>query len=344
MLQDQSLTALALTAFLVATLIAFGLSHAAVRIGWRVNALHFPGPGRIHRSPVVRFGGIAILPAVLLALLLTGPHPLPLLGIALCATAIAGIGLADDLWDIPPLGKLAGQCLVAVAAAAFGIRIAAVSNPLGGVLELDVAIGSVLSILWLVGMMNAVNLLDGLDGLAPGVVLVSALIMSALSAQLGNAALVLFGLALAGGVAGFLPLNAHRAKLILGDSGSNLLGFLIGTLAILGQAKIGTALLVLGIPILDVAWTIVRRRLSGRGIMSRDTEHLHHRLLNAGLTRAQVSIVYVLLCASFGASALLLERAEKLIALAALAALTGLMLYVGARKASKAKGRGQRRD
>ena len=318
----------------MAVLISIGLSHAAIWIGWRTNSLHLPGPGRTHCRPLVRFGGIAILPAVLLALTLTSPAVQSLAGIAICAAVITGIGLADDLWGIPPLGKLAGQCTVAVAAVAFGVRIAALSNPLGGVIELDAVLGSGLTIFWLVGMMNAVNLLDGLDGLAPGVVLVATLIMSILSAQLGNWALVLFGLALAGAVAGFLPFNAHKAKLILGDSGSNLLGFLIGTLAILGQAKIGTALLVLGIPILDVVWTIVRRRLSGRGIMNRDTEHLHHLLVDAGFSRLQVAIIYVLLCSAFGSSALLLERAEKLIALALLVGLTALMLYVGAKRSA----------
>lgn len=295
--------------------------------------MHLPGPGRVHEIPVVRFGGIAILPAVLLAALLTSPNPESLLGISLCSLAIAGIGFADDLWGIPPLGKLAGQGAVAVAALMFGVQISAISNPFGGVMELSTVLGGMLTIFWLVGMMNAVNLLDGLDGLAPGVVFVAALIMSLLSAQLGNGVLALFGLALAGSVAGFLPLNAHNAKLILGDSGSNLLGFLIGVLAVLGQAKIGTALLVLGIPILDVGWAIVRRIRSGSGIMSRDTEHLHHRLLDAGLTRPQVTVVYVTLCAAFGASALLLERAEKLIALAVLATLTVVLIYVGAKRA-----------
>ncbi|MCY3694060.1 MAG: MraY family glycosyltransferase [Chloroflexi bacterium] len=333
MLEIQPFVAIGALAFVTAGLVSYVLSHVAVRIGWRTHKLHLPGPGRIHDSPVVRFGGIAILPAFLLALLFTSPDPESLIGISLCSVLIAGIGLADDVWNIPPLGKLAGQCTVSVAAVLAGVQIAAVSNPFGGVIELDFAIGSLLTVFWLVGMMNAINLLDGLDGLAPGVVFVAALILSFLSAQLGNDALALFGLALAGSVAGFLPLNVRKAKLILGDSGSNLLGFLIGVLAVLGQAKIGTALLVLGIPILDVGWAIVRRYRSGHGIMSRDTEHLHHRLLDAGLTRTQVTIVYVVLCASFGASALFLERAEKLIALAVLIGLTAIMIYVGAKRA-----------
>ena len=333
MLENQASLLAGAFAFVGAGLVSFGLAHATVRIGWRANLLHHPGPGRVHRAPVVRFGGIAILPAVLVASAVTSPDPKSLIGISIGAAAITAIGFADDLWGITPIGKLFGQCAVAVLAVLFGVQVVAVSNPFGGVIELGAFPGSMLTIFWLVGMMNAVNLLDGLDGLAPGVVLVAALIMTLLSMQLGNGPLALFGLALAGSVAGFLPLNARNAKLILGDSGSNLLGFLVGVLAVLGQAKIGTALLVLGIPILDVGWAIVRRYRGGRGIMSRDTEHLHHRLLDAGLTRAQVTIVYVSLCAAFGASALLLERAEKLIALALLTALTAAIVYVGAKRA-----------
>ena len=277
---------------------------------------------------------MAVLPAVVVALLATSSNPLDFLGIAICAALIALVGLADDVWELPPLGKLAGQSGVAIAAVAFGVRVEVVSNPFGEAVQLDPALGATLTVLWLLGMMNAINLLDGLDGLAPGVVLVAALIMALLSVQLGNGTLALFGLALAGSVAGFLPLNAHNAQLILGDSGSNLLGFLIGVLAVLGQAKIGTALLVLGIPILDVGWAIVRRYRSGRGILSRDTEHLHHRLLDSGLTRPQVTVVYVSLCAAFGASALLLGRVEKVIALAVLTFVAAIMIYVGAKRAT----------
>ena len=329
---------MALIAVIAATLIAFAMSFAVNRVGRRLRLLHFPGPGRVHNRPVVRGGGVAILPAVFVAVLATSTDPGEYVGIAACAAAITAIGLADDLWGMPPLAKLSGQTGVAVAAVLVGVHIEVVSNPFGGAIELHPALGGAMAVFWLVGMMNAINLLDGLDGLAPGVVLVAALILALLSANLGNGALAAFGLVLAGSIAGFLPFNAYQAKLILGDSGSNLLGFLIGTLAVLGQAKIGTALLVLGIPILDVAWAIIRRQLSGRGIMTRDTEHLHHRLLAAGLSQPKVTLLYVTLCALFGGSALLLERSEKLIALSGLAAVTAGLLYLGAKKSKERKG------
>lgn len=332
MISDPTDVAISLIAFVAAGLVSFSLSIAATRVGRQSISLHLPNPGRIYGSQTVRIGGVVILPAALIAMLLTSMDPRSLVGIGACAIAIAGVGLADDIWDMPALGKLTGQIAVAIAAVAFGVHIKVISSPLGGAIELGFVPGAALTVFWLVGMMNAINLLDGLDGLAPGVVLVAALTLSVLSANLGNGALAVLGLALAGAIAGFLPFNVYRAKLILGDSGSNLLGFLIGTLAVLGQAKIGTALLVLGIPILDVAWTIVRRYSSGRGIMDRDREHLHHRLLDSGLSRPQVTVLYVFLCAAFGASALLLEPAEKLIALGALAAVTAGLIYLGVKR------------
>ena len=317
---------------LTGVLASLALSLLVFRAGQRLKLLHHPGPGRVHSSPVVRLGGLAIMPAFLLSLTVGVGDFTAFAGVYIGVVLIAGIGLADDLYGMRPALKLAGQIAVASTAVGLGVRISVVSNPFGGVIELDVAVGGAMTVLWLVGMMNAVNLLDGLDGLAPGVVLVSAVILAVLSSQLGNEPLLLFGLALAGSIVGFLPLNAYRARLILGDSGSNVLGFLIGCMAVLGQAKIGTTLLVLGIPILDVAWTMIRRRRSGRSVTARDTEHLHHRLLQLGLSNYQVTVVYVALCTAFGAAALLLDRAEKILGLAALTCVTALLLFVGARK------------
>lgn len=318
----------------LAAVSSLALANAVNLIGRRFGLLHPSGPGGREMTTVVRLGGAAILPSFLIGWALTAQQDGPWAGVLVGAIGATTVGLVDDLRGTSPPAKLAGQFAVAIAATALGIRIVSVSNPLGGTIELHELVGAMLTILWLVGMMNAVNLLDGLDGLAPGVVLVSAAILAILSSQLGAHSLVLFGAALAGAIAGFLPLNAYRARLILGDSGSHLLGFLIGSLAVLGQAKIGTTLLVLGVPILDVAWTMLRRRRAGRPIAARDDEHLHHRLLKAGLTQPQVTVAYVLLCAAFGFSALLLDRIEKLFALAGLTLVTVLLLFLTTRRES----------
>ena len=237
---------------------------------------------------------MAVLPAVIVALLATSSNPLDFLGIVICAALIALVGLSDDLFDIPALVKLAGQLAVAIVAVLFGVQISVISNPFGGVIELNSLLGCVY-VDHLADWDDERHQPLGRLG-RPG-------------SRRGTSRGIDHGCSVCpiGGIcrwhcsdwrwrgpsAGFLPFNAYNAKLILGDSGSNLLGFLIGSLAILGQAKIGTALLVLGIPILDVAWTIVRRQRSGRGITSRDTQHLHHRLVDAGLTHPQVTMIYV---------------------------------------------------
>ena len=318
--------------FLSAAVVAAAASLAAIRVGDHLRLWDFPGEGRVHLRAAIRLGGPTILPAFLLALLLSASDPEQYLGLVSCAVLITAIGLLDDLKGLAPWRKLAGQIAVATLALAIGVQISFVSNPFGGVVELNAIAGGLLTVFWLVGMMNAINLLDGLDGLAPGVVLVAALVMAVLSDRLGAYPLVLFGLALAGAIGGFLPFNAYRARIFLGDSGSQLLGFLIGALAVLGQAKIGTALLVLGIPILDVAFTMGRRWLSGHGIMNRDTGHLHHRLHDAGLARWQVTVIYVSLCGAFGASALLIERTGKLVAIGVLALVTIGLLYLAGRQ------------
>ena len=183
---------------LTAILASLALSLLVFQAGRRLNLLHHPGPGRVHSSPVIRLGGLAIMPAFLLALTLGGGEIEVLAGVYIGVVLIAGIGLADDLHGMRPALKLAGQTAVAITAVVLGVQISVISNPFGGVVELDVAVGGAMTVFWLVGMMNAVNLLDGLDGLAPGVVLVSAVILAILSSQLGNELLLLFGLALAG--------------------------------------------------------------------------------------------------------------------------------------------------
>ena len=318
----------------LAALSSFAISHLVNLIARKFGLLHSPGTARVHSIAVVRLGGVAILPSFLIAWALTGTGVGPSTGVVVGAIGATTVGLVDDLRGMRPTAKLAGQFAVAIAATTLGVRIVSVSNPLGGAIELNELFGASLTVFWLVGMMNAVNLLDGLDGLAPGVILVAAAILSVLSFQLGASGLVVFGASLAGAIAGFLPLNAYRARLILGDSGSHLIGFLIGSLAVLGQAKIGTTLLVLGIPILDLAWTVVRRKRSGKSITSRDTDHLHHKLLQIGLSTNQVSIAYVALCAAFGGAALLLDSTQKIFGLVALTGLTVALLYLGATKSS----------
>jgi UDP-N-acetylmuramyl pentapeptide phosphotransferase/UDP-N-acetylglucosamine-1-phosphate transferase len=213
------------------------------------------------------------------------------------------------------------------------VRIDAVSNPLeeGGVVFFPMVIVIPFTLFWIVGMMNAVNFMDGLDGLAGGVTAIGGVVLVLLSLRLDLPDVATLALVLAAVAIGFLFLNSYRASIIMGDTGAHFLGFALAVIAILGPAKIATAILVLGVPILEVAWSMVRR-LSRRGrIDERDVGHLHHRLWEAGLGQPVVALAYWLLAGALGLIALLVERIYKVYAFAGLAALMVLLLVVLAR-------------
>jgi UDP-GlcNAc:undecaprenyl-phosphate/decaprenyl-phosphate GlcNAc-1-phosphate transferase len=205
-------------------------------------------------------------------------------------------------------------------------------------LQLPAVIGIAFTIFWLVGMMNTVNFLDGLDGLATGVSAVTALLMATwaweayqdhrfLLPPTAHPADFVLPLALAGALLGFLPYNWHVAKIFLGDSGSMFLGFALAALSIVGPTKLGTALLVLIIPVLDVAWAIVRRQIRGRSFLSGDKQHVYHRMLDLGLSHTQTVLMLYALCIVLGALDLWLLKLQKLLAFVALAVVAG-SLYV----------------
>ena len=211
----------------------------------------------------------------------------------------------------------------------FGVRIDAVSNPFeAGVVLLHIAIVIPFTLFWITGMMNAINFVDGLDGLAGGVVTIAAIVLIALSLRLGLPETATLALVLVAVVLGFLPFNAYRSSIIMGDAGSHFLGFALAVIAIMGPAKLATAILVLGVPILDIAWSIGRRLASGRRFAERDAEHLHHRLWEAGVPQPAIALMYYTLAGVLGVIALLVERLDKIFAFAGLAAFLGVLLAV----------------
>jgi UDP-N-acetylmuramyl pentapeptide phosphotransferase/UDP-N-acetylglucosamine-1-phosphate transferase len=179
-------------------------------------------------------------------------------------------------------------------------------------------------------MMNTINFLDGLDGLATGVAAIAAILLAVWASEAHRFLLpgshpeeLVLPLALAGALLGFLPYNWHRASIFLGDSGSMFLGLALGSLAIIGPAKLATALLVLIIPVLDVAWAIVRRQLRGRSFLAGDKQHVYHRMLEVGMSHTQVVLSFYLLCIVLAVLDLSLLKLDKLIAFVAVAILLG---------------------
>jgi UDP-N-acetylmuramyl pentapeptide phosphotransferase/UDP-N-acetylglucosamine-1-phosphate transferase len=293
-----------------------------------------PGPRKVHLSPVPRLGGIAIFAgfsAGLVATILMGieryPEEVERLQVFMVAATILVIAMfLDDLWGLKPVTKLVVQVAVALMVAfpailqrGSAVYIGSISWPLGGTLQLPLEVAIPLTVLWFVGMMNTLNWLDGLDGLAGGVTLVASAILFVHTWLLEQYTIALLPLLLAASCVGFLRYNLHPATIMMGDSGAMFLGFALATISIIGGAKIGTALLTLGVPIIDVAWVILYRIRHRRSPMAADRTHLHHRLLALGLSQRQVVAIYYGLSAGFGVLAVFLPSGLlKLVALSVL--------------------------
>jgi UDP-GlcNAc:undecaprenyl-phosphate GlcNAc-1-phosphate transferase len=266
----------------------------------------------------------------------TGEDARRLAAVLLGSVFVFLFGLWDDRRQLPAWPQFAAQAAAALIAIAGTVFIERFTNPLTNRLVVIpdvlpfVGWGAVaaITLFWVMGMMNTVNWLDGLDGLAAGVGLIAAGLFAIHSYQLGQTEIALFPTALAGACLGFLPFNFHPARVFMGTAGAMVLGYALATLSILAPARIATALLVLGVPIVDVAWLIINRWRRGESPAHGGRDHLHHRLLALGLGQRQIVLLYYLFCLFFGGLALTLSsRLFKLVALLALSAGTLLALW-----------------
>ena len=334
-----TLTLIFTVAFFGALLLTPLVARLATRFGF-VDVPH--EPKHVHQAPIPRLGGVALfvpfLAAVGLSFLLPVERQDPLelhrlAGLLLGSAMVFGLGIYDDKRELGPVPQFAIQFLAASVAIYFGITIGQIANPFGGVITLSLPVTLAFTLFWLLGMMNTVNWLDGLDGLAGGVTVIASVLLFVHSHSLGQYSIALLPLALAGCVLGFLPFNFYPAKVFMGTSGAIFLGFALGTLAIIGGAKMATALLVLGVPILDVAWQIVNRLRLGRSPFFGDRGHLHHRLLDLGFSQRRVVLLFYLLCATFGALALILGSGlQKLLVLLGMGVAALVVLVLLARR------------
>jgi len=232
-------------------------------------------------------------------------------------------GVLDDKKNLSPRKQIIFPLLAVVAVLAGGIEIGRISNPLGGYFDLSSwsLVGSLIVALWLLGMMYTTKLLDGVDGLVSGISAIGGLVifLFTLTTRYYQPDIAMAALLLAGAAAGFLIFNWHPAKIFLGEGGALLLGYILGVLAIISGGKIAIALLVMGIPVMDVAWTILRRLAAGKNpFRTADKKHLHHRLLALGLSQRQTVLVFYVLALGFGLSGLFLQSRGKFLALSLL--------------------------
>lgn len=341
--------AVGVSAFLVSYLVAPQLRSMAVR----ANLFDMPEARRVHTQPLPRIGGLGIFLGFVVAIGVSFALPVDrfqieverIVLLLVGATIVVGVMAFDDIVGVAPIPKLVLQ----VAAAAlvvvprwrggdYGIIIEQFNAPWVGTVHLPIAVAVLFTIFWIVGMMNAVNWSDGLDGLAGTIALVASVVLflHTFFRPAGDPqfTISLLAIALAGAVLGFLPFNWHPSRIIMGDSGAMFLGFALATISVIGGAKIATTLLAMGIPILDTAWVIVYRVMHGRSPIVADRGHLHHRLLDAGLSQPQVVGCFGLLTAVFGASALLLPtRESKLYVLMLMAiVLLGIIAWLARRR------------
>lgn len=319
-----------LVAFALSLLTALLLTPAVRWGSVRAGLVDSPTQTRkVHRAPIPRLGGIAIAVAFFTPIVglffydndVSSAYLGDLsrvVGLFGGAVVVVLLGLADDVFGLRPRTKFAVQVAVAIGVYFLGYQIGRIANPFGP--NLDLGLFSLpVTVLWIVGVMNAINLIDGLDGLAGGVSLFSVLTLFLLALVSGNVVVGLTAAALAGALIGFLRYNFNPASIFMGDSGSLFLGFVLSTTAISGSAKSSTLvaltipLLALGLPLLDTSLAILRRFLAGRPIFGADRGHIHHRLLDLGLTHRQVVLVLYGICVVFTGLSLAMVYANSVV-------------------------------
>ncbi len=331
---------LAVLPFIIALLVSSAITFITIlaykNLGIVDRSTKKEHPKHIHTSPVPRGGGIPIFMAMFFATVLFIKVDTQIAGIFAGALILMVTGILDDLLDISPYLRLALGALAALIVVATGIGIAYVSNPFGiGVLHFNThMIVAGLTILWIVWGMNFVNMgAKGLDGQLPGVTLIAAIIMGILSFRFVNditawpSAYLSF--ALAGAYAGLLIFNMYPQKIMPGWGGGALAGYFLAVLSILSGAKVATALIVLGVPLMDVVYVIGRRIAAGRSPVWGDTNHLHHQLLRLGWSKRQVAGFYWLVTAFLGIIALQLNSQMKVYTIFLIAVVVGgILLWI----------------
>lgn len=333
---------------LLVFLIGIGVSAAAtplvMRLAARVGAVDRPDAGRkLHARPTPLLGGLAVFAGITAALvvsLFAGWLPSEhigakhVIGIILAMALLAVGGTLDDIRRLRPLAQIVWPIAAVLVIVASGIGISTVTNPFGGIIHLDpvrftvlwwqgipyriTPLADIFTLVWLMTMTYTTKLLDGLDGLVAGIAAIGGLVIAAVSflGDVNQPDTALLALAVAGAFAGVLLFNFHPARIFLGESGSVMAGFLLGTLAIISGGKIATTLLVLGLPFFDAAYVIFRRLFMERtSPFSGDRLHLHFRLLDWGFSERQAVLIFYFVATLFGTSTLFLHGSQKVVAL-----------------------------
>ena len=331
-----------IVSFLIAFITTPLVIKLAIHFGWVEDPKKKKHPKVIHHYPVPRIGGLPIITALLFSSFLFLPVDKHLLGILAGALFATTIGVIDDRYDLNPYLRLLTGFFSAGLVVAAGIGIAFITNPFNGIIHLDQPriyfqllgetrslwlLADFFALIWIVWCMNMVNWSSGLDGQLSGVVPIAALTIALLSLRFTEDVtqwnVAILAAITAGAYLGFLPFHLYPQKIMPGYSGASLAGFLLAVLSILSGAKIATLILVLGIPMIDGSYTIVRRLLTKKSPVWGDRGHLHHRLLDLGWNKRQVAFFYWLVTALLGLIALNLNSRQKFYTIVMLALIIG---------------------
>jgi UDP-GlcNAc:undecaprenyl-phosphate GlcNAc-1-phosphate transferase len=337
--------------WIVAAVVSFLTTPLVIKFAKKLGIIDYPKkhPKVIHTTPTPRGGGIPIFAALVIGSLIFLPIDRHLVGILAGALILVVMGFLDDKHDLNPYLRLTLGFVAAAAPIAAGIGIAFISNPLGGIIDLSQPqlnftlfgvshsiwiLSDLFAIFWITFLMNIVNMgAKGVDGQLSGVTVVSALTIALLSlkfsADITQWPVIILAAITAGAYLGFLPWHIFPQKIMPGYGGSTLAGYLLAVLSILSTTKVGVLMVVLGVPLIDTGYTIIRRILAGKSPVWGDRGHLHHRLLDAGMSKSQVAMFYWAITAVLGFAALNLNTTTKVYTMIGIAVfLGGLIIWL----------------
>ena len=328
---ELSLIGVVAAALIVALIVALVATPVVKSLAFKMGAMDVPKDNRrMHDHPIPRMGGLAIFLGFLLSVLLFAEITPQLRGMLLGSVIIVVLGIFDDIYSLPAMFKFVVQIVAALVAVFSGNVIQTLSNPniFSSELYWDLGVLSIpVSVIWIVAITNAVNLIDGLDGLACGVSTISSMTLLVISLVVSDAPAAILMAALAGSCIGFLPYNLNPAKIFMGDTGSTFLGYVLAVVSIQGLFKFYTIIsfavpfLMLGLPIFDTCFAFIRRIAHGQSPMHADRSHVHHRLIDMGFSQKQAVAVLYIISAILGLSAVVLTTAGAVKAMLLLLAL-----------------------
>ena len=330
----------------VALVISIASTPLVKKLAYRIGAIDMPNDERrIHKHPIPRLGGLAIFIGFMISVIFLADITVQFRGILIGAVIIVAVGVLDDVMSLPALLKFVIQIIAALVAVYHGVVIEVFSNPIvfSSAEFVQLKFLSIpITVIWIVAITNSVNLIDGLDGLAVGVSTISSIVMLVIALIVSDHNVAVVLAALAGACIGFLPYNFNPAKIFMGDTGALLLGYVLSTVSILGLFKFyavvsfAVPLLALAVPLFDTSIAFLRRLIRGKNPMAPDRGHVHHRLIDMGLSQKQAVALLYTISGLLGLAAVVMTTSDKLRVLILIgAALIALAMFVFIYKGKK---------